>query len=53
MAKDKISKTMGNIKGKESNFTLGIKYDKAREAREAREARQLKDKKNKNKKGKK
>jgi len=50
MAKDKISKTMGNIKGKESNFTLGIKYDKAREAREAR---QLKDKKNKNKKGKK
>ena len=50
MGKDKISKTMGNIKGKESNFTLGIKYDKAREAREAR---QLKDKKNKNKKGKK
>ena len=47
MAKDKISKTMGNIKGKESNFTLGIKYNKAREATEAR---QLKDKKNKNKK---
>ena len=37
MGKDKISKTMGNIKGKESNFTLGIKYNKAREATEARE----------------